>query len=126
MKNLFILILLSFNFTAVQAEVKTELTGALAGVDITYTFSGGNTYNIKFADKHLSYRFASGGKSDKWWGPYPYKAMKTEKGEYFVAWFEEDYYATIAFDPKSKSLYGSSISGKDTFFEKAEISKYKR
>jgi len=125
MRNILLITPMIFFLSLAHAEVKTELTDSLDGIGLTYTFSGGNAYNIKFSSKSLSYRFVSGSKPDKLWGPYPYKAMKTEKGEYFVAWFEDGYYATILFDPKTKHLYGSSISGKNTYFEKAEISQIK-
>lgn len=103
----------------------TELTNALAGKSIVYKYSGGRGYHVKFDSSGLSYRFLTGLKPEKWWGPFPYQETTKDNGEYIVAWFEEDYgdYITLVINLQKLSLFGSGIlSGKTTHFEKAEIS----
>lgn len=107
-------------------------TNELDGTYLTYKYSGGNAYNLKMEDGNLSYRFLSGSKPDAWWGPFPYKAVNTENGEYLIAWYEEGYgdYITLLVNMEGKYLYGSGVvyakSGLKQHFEKALISILKR
>ena len=82
--------------------------------------------NVKFEKSGASYRVLSSPKPEEWHGPFPYKALVKENGEYFVAWFEEKSldYVSLVFNLNTKILYGSAlIDGKYTHFEKAAISK---
>jgi phenolic acid decarboxylase len=124
MKFNYLIIVFSLFSFSVLGEIETSLTTELDGTSMTYEYSGGRSYQVKFDDSVVSYRYLSGSKPDKWWGPFPYKATITDKGEYFVSWYEEGYgdYITLLFDPKTNTLFGSGILGdKSTHFEKAEI-----
>jgi len=107
-------------------------TDELDGTVMTYKYSGNNAYNVKLVDGNLSYRFLSGSKPEAWWGPFPYEAVKTENGEYMLAWYEESYgdYVTLLINIEGKYLYGSAIivgkNGTKTHFQKAQISKINR
>jgi len=108
-----------------MAGAETVLTDDLNGLSITYTYSGGRSYRVQFAEGGLSYRYLPGAKPEKWWGPFPYRAMLTDKGEYLVAWFEEGYgdCITLLFDLETKALYGSGVlARKATHFQRVEIS----
>lgn len=112
-------LLLSFNL---WAGVETKLSNDLTRTSITYEFSNGQVYNVKFLnDEQLSYRFVSGSNPDKWWGRYEYKAQKVSENEYFFAWYEDGYYATVLFNRKTKEVFGSSIAGENTYFLKGKI-----
>jgi hypothetical protein len=66
-------------------------TSELDGAEMTYAYSKGNSYNLKFENGTISYRFLTGSRPDLWWGPFPYKDFKTENNEHFLSWFEEGY-----------------------------------
>ena len=126
MKKLVLPFILCFFSYAAQGEAVTSLTKDLDGKAITYVYSGGRSYQIKFAEAGMSYRYLSGSKPEKWWGQFPYKALLTDQGEYFVAWYEEGYgdYITLLINFKTNILYGSGILGdKSLHFEKAKIKK---
>lgn len=123
--------LLSTLFFSIPAysEIETDLTNALNGTEITYTYSEGMSFNVKFEEAGISYRNLAGSKPEKWWGPFPYKAVETENGEYLAAWFEEGYgdYITLLINFDTKTLFGSgTMPGKRFHFEKAEITNIKR
>ena len=109
-----------------------NLTRELDGVEMTYQYSGGNSYNLKFENGTISYRFLNGSRPEKWWGPFVYKASKTDNNDYFLSWYEESYgdYVTQLLNPSKKTLFGSALiikRDKNIFhFEKAIISEYKR
>lgn len=120
----FLLFILFITTSQVQANTGPKLAGVLDQTIMTYRYTGGRAYTLKFEDGSISYQYLSGSKPQLWWGPFPYKTMKTNKGEYLVAWYEQGYgdYITLLFDRKTKILYGSGLLlGKGTHFEKAEI-----
>ena len=127
MKRALLLLFCIFGvFSNVHGEVETKLSGALNDTKITYVYSGGMSFKVKFEKAGASYRGLSTPKPEQWHGPFPYKVLVKENGEYFVAWFEEKSldYVTLVFNLNTKILYGSAlIGGKYTHFEKAEISK---
>jgi hypothetical protein len=128
MKILYAFLLLCYFSTPALAD-ETLLTQALDGTNITYTYSGGRSYHLKFEPEGISYRYLTGSKPDKWWGPFPYKAMVTAQGEFLVAWFEQGYgdYITLLINLEAELLYGSGIiKGSSTHFEKAHISQIRR
>ncbi|MCT4580376.1 MAG: hypothetical protein N4A35_03080 [Flavobacteriales bacterium] len=96
----------------------------LEGVEMHYTYSGGNEYAVKFEKGGMSYQYRTGGKPNKWWGKFPYNYMKTENNEHFVSWFEKGYgdYVTLLINYDQNILYGSAIiRGKMVHFQKAKI-----
>lgn len=109
-----------------------KLTNELNGVDITYSYDDGSTYNVKYTDKGVKYRFVSGEAPDEWWGPFPYKAYKTKNGEYFLGWYEKEFgdHITHLVNLEDKTLYGSGIIVKKNktieHFQKAKIDKIVR
>ena len=129
MKTLFTLILVICLTTCFAQD---KLTFELNGFEMTYKYSGGNSYNVKFEKGNLSYRFLSGSKPEIWWGPFPYKATKTENDEYFLSWYEERFgdFVTLLLNPSEKSIWGSAliIKGEKSIFhfEKADISEFKK
>jgi len=126
MRHIVVFIAFSFFSFSLFGDIETKLTQDLDGTSITYKYSGGRSYQVEFEDSAMRYRYLSGSKPDKWWGTFPYKATITDKGEYFVGWYEEGFgdYITLLFDLKTKILFGSGILGdKSIHFEKAEIIK---
>ena len=106
-----------------------QLTHDLDGVEITYTYSEGGKYNVKYTKEGVKYRFISGTAPEEWWGPFPYQAFKTKKGEYFLGWYEKGYgdQITHLIDFDSNTLYGSGIivkkEGVIEHFQAAHIEK---
>ena len=129
MKTLLI-IFLAISITACTGQDK--ITNELDGVNISYQYTGGNAYNVKFENGNISYRYLAGSKPEKWWGPFKYKAIKTENGEYFLSWFEEGYgdIVTLLLNPKKKTILGSALIVKGEkkifHFQQAKISEYKK
>ena len=126
----FIVLWVIFLFTATLEAAELSLpTRDLNSTNITYNYTSGRSYNVKFEEKGVSYRFLSGAKPEKWWGPFPYQAFKIEDEVYFASWFEEGYgdYVTLLINFNNNLLYGSAIlSGKTVHFHGAEIVKTDR
>jgi len=115
--------------TAAQAAELSLPTRDLNGTDITYDYTSGKSYNVKFEEAGVSYRYLTGSKPEKWWGPFPYQAFQIEKNEYLASWFEEGYgdYVTLLINFNNNLLYGSAIlSGKQVHFHGAKLVKVKR
>jgi len=129
MKSL-ISILIIFIFTAVTEASELSLpTRQLNGTNITYNYTSGRSYNVKFEEDGVSYRYLSGSKPEKWWGPFPYKAFKVDSNVYLASWFEKDDgdYVTLLINFNNNTLYGSAIiSGKTVHFYGAKIVKVNR
>ena len=114
-----------FTITAYASELK-PLTRKLNGTDITYKYTSGRSYNVKFEEVGVSYRYLTGSKPDKWWGPFPYQAFEVEDKVFLASWFEEGYgdYVTLLINFNNNLLYGSAIlSGKTVHFHGANIVK---
>jgi phenolic acid decarboxylase len=110
----------------VQAAKLAAPTDKLHGTDITYTYTGGRSYNVRYAKDGASYRYLSGPKPDKWWGPFPYQAFEIEPGIFFLSWFEAGWgdYVTHLLNLNDKTLYGSAIiEGKHVHFQGALVEK---
>jgi hypothetical protein len=124
MKTLAILLMLFF--TAPHAAELSKPTRELNGIDMTYNYTSGRSYNVKFEEKGVSYRYLTGSKPEAWWGPFPYKAFEIDNNEFYASWFEEDYgdYVTLLINFNNNLLYGSAIlSGKNIHFHGAQIVK---
>ena len=124
MNTIYCFLLLCVLSTPVYADDDTNYTDSLDGTNITYTYTSGRSYNVKFESAGVSYRYLTGTKPEKWWGPFPYKALVTAQGEFLVAWHEPDYgdYITLLINMEAEVLYGSGIIGSSsTHFEKAHI-----
>lgn len=104
----------------------TTMPDRLIGVEITYDYSGGRSYAVKFEEEGVSYRFLSGSKPEKWFGVFPHNHLITESNEHLVSWHEPKRkdYVTLLINFEKEILYGSAIlSGKKVHFEKATINK---
>ena len=105
-------------------------THELDGAEMTYAYTGGNSYNLKFENGTISYRYLTGSRPELWWGPFGYKAFKTENGEYFLSWFETGYgdIVTQLLNPKKMTLSGSALIVKGEkkifHFQTAKISAF--
>jgi len=124
MKTLAILLMLFF--TAPHAAELSQPTRKLNGIDMTYNYTSGRSYNVKFEEKGVSYRYLTGSKPEAWWGPFPYKAFEIDNNEFYASWFEEDYgdYVTLLINFNNNLLYGSAIlSGGNIHFHGAQIVK---
>lgn len=122
------LLLLLFAHWADAAELASP-SRELNGTNITYNYTSGRSYNVKFEEAGVSYRYLTGSKPEKWWGPFPYQAFQVEKGVYFAAWFEPGYgdYVTLLLNFNHHLLYGSAIlSGKTVHFHGAKIVNIRR
>jgi len=110
--------------TGLSAEDLAHLTRELNGTSITYEYTSGRSYNVKFEDQGVSYRYLNGSKPETWWGPFPYQAFRVSEGVYFTSWFEEGYgdYVTLLIDFNKRILYGSAIlRGEEVHFHGAKI-----
>lgn len=120
-------ILLLALLLTIPAFAAEPVTHDLDGVQIAYTYENGMQFVLKYEAKGLSYQHRSGDAPEKWWGPFPYKAFKTNNGEYFLGWYEKGFgdQITQLVNLQTKTLYGSGIivKGKRIIehFEKAKI-----
>ena len=115
--------------TVLEASEISLPTRKLNGTNITYEYTSGRSYDVKFEEEGVSYRYLSGSKPEKWWGPFPYQAFQVESNVYFASWFEEGYgdYVTLLINFNNRLLYGSAIlSGKTAHFHGAKIVKTNR
>ena len=111
-------------FSTVQAEKLALPTQALNGADITYKYTSGRSYNVKFEETGISYRYLTGSKPEIWWGPFPYKSFEVDNDIFYVSWFEQNYgdYVTLLINFNSNLLYGSAIlAGKEVHFHGAKL-----
>ena len=118
-----ILFLLLINSNIYAGKLSTE-TQALNGTSISYLYTSGRSYNVKFEKEGVSYRYLSGSKPEAWWGPFPYTAFEVDKNIFMAAWFEKDYgdYVTLLINFNNKLLYGSALlAGKTVHFHGANI-----
>lgn len=124
MKKLVLLFTFMFVTTISNAADIVPLTQSLNGTNITYEYTSGLSFNVKFKKEGVSYHFLTGPKPDKWWGPFLYQAFEVEKDVYFVSWFEKGYgdYVTLLIYFNENILYGSAIlSGEKVHFHGAKI-----
>lgn len=129
MKPIVALLLCFFIATPLQAAEPSAPTRALNGTDITYEYDSGRSYNVKFEEAGISYRYLTGSRPDAWWGPFPYKAFKVGDDLFMASWFEAGYgdYVTLLINFDTKILYGSAIlSGEEVHFHGAKIVKIQR
>lgn len=123
--KLMVILFLALPFSSFSDELKKE-TRSLDGVDISYEYTSGRSYHVKFEELGISYRYLTGSKPEKWWGPFPYKAFEVQPNLFFASWFEKDYgdYVTLLINFDNKLLYGSAIiSGDEVHFHGAKIVK---
>lgn len=116
--------LLFYSLSGCVRAQESNYTRELDGTKLNYAYSEGNEYWVKLEKEGASYQFRTGKKPDKWWGPFPYKALKTEEGNYVLSWFEMGYgdYVTLYIDFEKKYLIGSAlIPNKKIHFERAII-----
>ncbi len=114
---------------AAVAADSAETTRELNGTNITYLYSSGRSYNVKFEEAGVSYRYLTGSKPDVWWGPFPYQAMRVGPEVYFASWFEKGYgdHVTLLVDFGKRILFGSAlIAGDEVHFHQAKIVEVKR
>ncbi|GAA0782998.1 MULTISPECIES: phenolic acid decarboxylase [Pseudomonadati] len=106
--NIYILSLLS---TSVIANELVKPTESLEGTQITYEYTSGRKYNVKFEKEGISYQYLTGSKPDTWWGPFNYQAFEVSNNQYFVSWYEDGYgdHVTLLINFKDKILYGSAL-----------------
>lgn len=108
-------------------SVADELSGptlALNGTSISYEYTSGRAYNVKFEQAGVSYRYLTGSKPEEWWGPFPYQAFEVEKNVFMLSWFETGYgdYVTLLVNFNNSLLYGSAIlRGEEVHFHGASI-----
>ena len=124
--SLSILLFAGFMSCDNEKDFNSNLPEELVGLDIQYKYANDREYNVKLEEEGLSYRYVSGSKPEKWWGPFPYHHYELEDELQVIAWFEEGYgdYVTLIINLDEKTLFGSAIiQGKDVHFEPAKINK---
>jgi hypothetical protein len=132
MKLIFFIISLSINFIitgSLHGEELVKPTRSLNGSDITYEYTSGRSYHVKFEEIGVSYRYLTGSKPGIWWGPFPYKGFEVSSNVFYISWFEKGYgdYVTLLINFNNNLLYGSAIlAGKDIHFHGAKIIKLNR
>jgi len=115
--------------SAAPAAELSEPTRALNGTNITYAYTSGRSYHVKFEEAGVSYRYLTGSRPDAWWGPFPYQAFEVEKNVFFASWFEPGYgdYVTLLVNFNNRLLYGSAIlRGETVHFHGARLLKVER
>jgi len=113
-----------FMATGLQAAELSAPVRKLNNTQITYQYTSGRSYHVKFEEAGVSYRYLTGSKPEKWWGPFPYKAFEVEDKVFFASWFEAGYgdYVTLLINLNNHLLYGSAIlGGKNVHFHGAKI-----
>ena len=130
MKNLLLLIPITLLLMACgKNNDNTSFPDRLIGVEIRYTYSGGNEYAVKFEDDGLRYQYRSGRTPEVWFGPFEYNYMTTESNEHLVSWHEpkKGDYVTLLINFEKNLLYGSAIIGKKkVHFQTGEIHEVKK
>ena len=129
MNNIILFIICIAFFFQVSADELNTYTRKLNGVEISYHYTSGRQYNVKFEDAGASYRYLTGSKPEKWWGPFPYQAFEVEDDVYMASWFEQGYgdYVTLLINFNNSLLYGSAIiAGNEVHFHGAKIVDIKR
>jgi len=119
-----VFMLMFFLSTGTQAAELSTPVRKLNNTQITYNYTTGRSYNVKFEETGVSYRYLSGSKPEKWWGPFPYKAFEVEDRVFMVSWFEAGYgdYVTLLINLNNHLLYGSAIlEGNSVHFHGAKI-----
>lgn len=121
----FIAIIGVFIFVStLNAAELAKPTRSLNHTNITYHYTNKLSFNVKFAEAGVSYRFLTGPQPEKWWGPFPYKAFEVENNIYFTSWLEKETgdYVTLLINFNNKLVYGSAIiSGKKVHFKGAKM-----
>ena len=122
MKKLIILTLLPFLFAC---NSKMDVPNRLEGIEMQYRYENGVEFAIRYTADGVYYQYKKGKSPDKWWGPFEYEYLKTEKGEHFLSWFEPGYgdHVTQLINLEDKVLYGSAIIGEkhNVLFHPAKI-----
>ncbi|MEH6502818.1 MAG: hypothetical protein V7682_02830 [Cycloclasticus sp.] len=129
MKLFFTLFVVFIFTTALEASELSLPSRELNSTNITYNYTSGRSYNVKFEEHGVSYRYLTGSKPEKWWGPFPYQTFEVEDGVFLASWFEKGYgdYVTLLINFNNNLLYGSAIlSGKTVHFHGAKIVKVNR
>lgn len=96
----------------------------MQGKNITYRYSNGHSYNLKFEEVGLSYRDLSGSAPEIWLGPFKYESTQVEDAVYFLAWHEQDRgdYVTLLVNFNNGIIHGSAIVNRsETYFTQASI-----
>jgi len=120
---------LLFNSANTFADELNAPTRSLDGTIITYDYTSGRSYNVKFEKAGVSYRYLTGSKPDVWWGPFPYTAFEVANNTFLAAWFEEGYgdYVTLHLNFNTNLIYGSAIlQGETVHFHGAKLTEVKR
>ena len=124
MKNLIILLLLPL---LINCTGKVEAPDRLEGIEMQYQYENGVEFAIRYTSEGVYYQYKKGKSPDKWWGPFEYEYLKTDKGEHFLSWFESGYgdHVTQLINLEDKTLYGSAIIGArhNVLFHRATISR---
>ena len=127
--KLSLLVWLLLSATNVFADDLNPSTRALDGKAITYNYTSGRSYHLKFEPNGISYQYLTGSKPDKWWGPFPYTAFEVADNTFLASWFEEGYgdYVTLHINFNNNLLYGSAIlQGETVHFHGAKIVKVEK
>jgi len=106
--KLFFLLIVSFQLHATELSKETH---KLDGKEITYLYTSGRSYHVKFEPKGVSYQYLTGSAPTKWWGAFPYTAFEVYQNVYMVSWYEKGYgdHVTLLIDFNQKILYGSAL-----------------
>ena len=132
MKHLFVILcFLSTPLQLIATESaeksnETQLTDKLNGTTLTYTYSGGWKFTIKYSSDGVSYTMHN--YNTPWSKLFPYKSIEVSKDVYFTSWFDtgRNDYVTHLIDLNKKHLYGSVLLDKKKIhFEQAIINEIK-
>lgn len=110
MKNIILLLTLPLFFAC---QNKIQAPERLEGIEMQYRYENGVEFAIRYTKEGVYYQYKKGNSPNKWWGPFEYEYLLTEKGEHFLSWFEPGYgdHVTQLINLDDKILYGSAIIG---------------
>ena len=94
-----------------HSEELVSETEILNGKEISYEYTSGRAYHVKFEKKGISYQYLTGSKPTQWWGPFEYKAFEVEKNVFMASWYEKGYgdHVTLLINFNTNLLYGSAL-----------------
>jgi phenolic acid decarboxylase len=122
--KLSLMLMIVLFLTSCEDNKYEDLPEKLVGLNIQYKYDNDREYKVKLEKEGLSYRYVSGSKPEKWWGPFPYHHAVFDEEYQVLAWHEVGYddYITLMIDLEDQKLFGSGIiAGKEVHFQPAKI-----
>lgn len=108
---------------ASRAEIGGTLTTELAGTQLSYEYTSGRRYQVRYGADTLAY-LRQDVPGREWVEGVPYVARKLGEGLYYLSWYrpERQEIVSIVLDFNARMLYTSALlEGSDRHFDEARI-----